>query len=89
MIKKFSKYNPNKSINKKKYKNLLKVKIHWQTLNSIKVSAKEVELELIRSREDITRINQKVNYYHGNIDRNAAEKLLKEFYQINGKKYPI
>ena len=44
------------------------------------VSEKEVEIELLKHREEIYRFNKSVSYYHGNIDRNTAEKLLRDYY---------
>jgi hypothetical protein len=35
---------------------------------------------LVKSREEINKLNQYVNYYHENIDRLTAEKLLKDAY---------
>lgn len=48
------------------------------------VSAKDVEYELLKSKEEINRINQANNYFHGNIDRNSAEKLLRDAYNSGG-----
>ena len=39
-----------------------------------------MEAELLRSREDIARLNQSINYFHGDIDRSVAEKLLRDHY---------
>lgn len=44
-----------------------------------KISDKEVELELLKSKEEINRFNKSISYYHGNIDRATAEKLLRDF----------
>ena len=41
---------------------------------------KEVESELVKSSQDIYRKNHTNNYYHGNIDRCTAEKLLRDTY---------
>jgi hypothetical protein len=51
---------------------------------NIIVSQKDVESELIKTREEINKHNQSICYYHGNIDRNQAEKLLKEYYYSFG-----
>ncbi len=44
-----------------------------------KISDKEVELELIKSKEEINRANKSISYYHGNIDRSTAEKMLRDY----------
>ena len=48
------------------------------------VSQKDVEIELNKSREEIAKLNQSINYYHGNIDRHTAEKLLNDNYTKRG-----
>jgi hypothetical protein len=48
------------------------------------VSAKDVENELLKSKDEINRINQANNHFHGNIDRNSAEKLLRDAYSSGG-----
>ena len=48
-----------------------------------KISDKDVEIELIKSKEEIYRLNKSVSFYHGNIDRATAEKMLRDFYNAN------
>ncbi|CAF0796674.1 unnamed protein product [Brachionus calyciflorus] len=50
-----------------------------------KISAKEVETELIRSREETLKLSQDSNYYHESVDRSIAEKLLKDYYNKYGE----
>jgi len=46
---------------------------------------KDVESELIKSNQEIYRLNHATNYFHGSIDRQTAEKLLRDAYiQIFG-----
>ena len=41
---------------------------------------KDVESELIKSNQEIYRLNHATNYFHGSIDRQTAEKLLRDAY---------
>lgn len=48
------------------------------------VNPKDVEAELARNKDEASRHNQSIAYYHGNIERLVAEKLLKDYYINHG-----
>ena len=48
------------------------------------VSQKDVELELSKWRDEIAKVHQSISYYHGDIDRQTAERLLLDHYTKRG-----
>jgi serine/threonine protein kinase len=75
-----------------KLRKILKIKIAYLLILFIKlffffykyiVNAKDVETELIKYKEEKQKGDEAVSYFHGNVDRSTAEKLLKDCYQQN------
>jgi len=44
---------------------------------------------MIKFREEANRRNQSISYYHGDIDRNTAEKILRDYYTQSEERLKI